>query len=365
MKTRRAKLAASLAAVGVVIGGAAFVTAQSEPTVEDRLQRLECEVFGENCQPDPTPPPAPECEGTQVDAGANLHNVVGGKSGTFCLEAGTYNLGATPLQLGPNVTIVGTTGTRSSEGAIDAPTKIIGTAPLAVIEAGASNTFRWLDISGSSPGSACQPDCGRGIKSGPDMLVEYSRIHNNSNNGIGGGVASTVTVVFSELDNNGHPDFQGTYGGIKQAASKAPSTLIVSDSYVHDNIGQGIWGDRCQDRMVAERNLVTDNSRTGIYWETNMAPSLCPNTTSRSALIADNEAIGNGSDTWDAGIKIRNSPNADVGFNSTRGNTSHGIRLITNSTKGSMEGNFVHDNTSPDGIEGCSISGVKCSNNDS
>lgn len=196
------------------------------------------------------------------------------------------------------------------------------------------------------------------------MLVEYSRVHHNSNNGIGGGIASTVTVRFSELDNNGHDDFKGTYGGVKQAASAAGSVLVVRDSYVHNNIGQGIWGDRCQDRMIAERNLVTKNSRTGIYWETNMAPADCPNTETRSALIQHNVSTGNGSDVADAGIKVRNSPNADIGFNTTGGNNTRGIRFITNDTKGSMKNNLAHDNpVVPDGVEGCQYESVTCTNN--
>ena len=323
--------------------------------------------------PTPTPTPSPEptptnpaCSGTKVAASENLHAVVDGKSNTtFCLASGTFDLGSTPLSPGTNVTIQGATGTRSSVGAINAPTKIVGTASLAIIEAGADNTFRWLDVSGSKPGSACQPDCGRGVRSAANMLVEYSRVHDNSNNGIGGGVASTVTVRSSELDHNGIDAFKGTYGGVKQAASKTGGVLIVTDSYVHDNIGLGIWGDRCQDRMVAERNLVTDNSRDGIRWETDMAPGDCTNTTTRSAVIQRNTARGNGTDpsTGDAGIKVRNSPNADVGFNTTGGNEERGILVRYNEVAGANSDNFIHDNVSPEGIDGCSLSGVTCSKN--
>lgn len=338
---------------------------RSELSIEERLARLECHLFGENCpEPTPTPEPIPEaepCVGTQVPAGANLHVVIGGNSGTFCLEAGAYDLGSTPLKPGSGATLIGNEGSIGPKGEVDAPTKIVGAASVAVIEAGANNTFRWLDISGSNPGQACQPDCGRGIKSGANMLVEYSRVHHNSNNGIGGGIASTVEVRFTELDHNGTDEFKRTYGGIKQAGSNISSNLIVTDSYVHDNTGQGIWGDRCQDRMVAERNLVVDNSRTGIYWETNMDPVGCPNTTTRSALIQHNVSRGNGSDPSDADIKVRNSPNADIGFNSTEGNVT-GIRFTTNG-KGSMVGNVAHDNDVSDGIAGCDLAEVTCERN--
>lgn len=306
------------------------------------------------------------CTGTVVPAGANLHPIIDGASNrTFCLEAGTFDVGVSPLKPGNGVTIQGVEGTRSDQGAVTAPTKIVGAATSAIIEARNGDTFRWLDVSGSRPDSACQPDCGRGIKSGPNMLVEYSRIHDNSNNGIGGGVASTVTVRFSELDHNGTDGFKGTYGGIKAAASAVGGVLIVTDSYAHDNIGMGIWGDRCQDRMVAQRNLVVANSRDGIKWETNMSPSGCPNSLTRSALIESNTVTGNGTDPslGDAGIKIRNSPNAEVRFNTSGRNDEEGVLIRYNGTAGSIQGTRINDNVSPDGIEGCGFTGVTCLRN--
>lgn len=310
--------------------------------------------------------PVKNCIGTIVPAGANLHKIIdGARDKTFCLKAGSYNTGNAPLTPGDNVTITGADGTRSKKGAIDAPTRVFGSAGEAIIKAGSNNTFRWLDISGSKPGSACQPDCGRGVKSGANMLVEFSRIHGNSNNGIGGGVSSTVMVRFTELDDNGTQEFKGTYGGIKQAASSTGGSLIVRDSYVHNNIGNGIWGDRCQDRLIAQRNRVTGNSRDGIKWETDMAPGACPNTTSRSALIQYNIARRNGTDPGggDAGIKIRNSPNAEISHNTTGTNEELGIRVLYDEEAGSIAGNIIRNNLVPDGIEGCGYAGVTCSKN--
>lgn len=333
------------------------------------------EILGASDGLTPAPAPAPnpvappqleECKGTLVPAGMNLHAVIDGASNkTFCLEPGSYNVGGTPLAPRKNVTIQGATGTRSDKGNINAPTRIAGTATSAIIKAGANNTFRWLDLSGSNPGAECQPDCGRGIRSGANMLVEYTRIHDNSNNGIGGGVASTVTVRYSELDHNGIDEFKGTYGGVKQAATKVGGMLVVTDSYVHHNIGNGIWGDRCQDRMIVEGNLVTDNSRDGIKWETDMARDACPNTWTRAAIINGNTVLGNGIDSsrGDAGIKIRNSPNAVVSFNTTGANEEFGIRVLYNGIAGAILGNIIRDNLAPDDIEGCDFDGVTCLRN--
>ena len=315
--------------------------------------------------PDPTQPRAAACDGTDVPAGADLHAIIDGASTqTFCLAKGTYDVGDTPLSPGRSVVIWGSGGSRSDFGAIDAPSRIVGSARVAIIEAGDDNTFRWLDVAGSNPGSACQADCGRGIRSGANTLVEYSRIHHNSNNGLGGGVPSNVTVRFSELDHNGMKDFKGTYGGVKHGATDNGGVLTVTDSYVHDNIGVGIWGDRCQQRMVAARNLIVRNSRDGIRWETDMPPDGCSNTESRSAVIHQNVVRSSGTDpteSGDAGIKIRNSPHADVAFNVTRGNEESGILVVYNGVTGANIGNRIHNNSSSDGIAGCAY--ARCSSN--
>jgi len=322
--------------------------------------------------PTPTPTPSPEptptnpaCSGTKVAASENLHAVVDGKSNTtFCLASGTFDLGSTPLSPGTNVTIQGATGTRSSVGAINAPTKIVGTAAEAIIAAGANNTLRWLDVSGSNPGSACQPNCGRGIRTGASMTVEYVRAHHNSNNGIGGGSPTRLTIRFSEFDHNGTADFKGTYGGVKAAATSNGGEMYIFDSYAHDNVGIGFWGDRCQQVMVVEDSLATDNSRDGIKWETNMSAGGCSNTDTRWARIQYNTALRNGDGTnADGNIKIRNSPNADVSFNVTGSGSNWGVKLIDTGVHGAFFNNQVHQNVTPDGIDHCSVTGVTCSKN--
>jgi hypothetical protein len=331
-----------------------------------------------NTVPDRDAPPRPDqrssssaaalkCDGHRVARGADLHALIAEASNeTFCLAAGTYDVGSAPLAPGGNVVIWGATGRRSRDGVISAPTKIVGSGPVAIITAGENNTFRWLDISGSSGGPTCQPDCGRGIRANAGTIVIFTRIHHNSNTGIGGGVPARVTVRFSELDHNGTDAFEGTYGGVKHAATENGGILEVTDSFVHDNIGVGLWGDRCLMRMVIKRNLVVGNSRDGIRWETDMPPADCPNTTTRSAVIHLNEVHGNGTDpteSGDAGIKIRNSPNADVAYNRTSLNAEQGIRVIHDDRTGSTVGNTIRNNIAPDGIDGCSLAIISCSGN--
>jgi hypothetical protein len=307
------------------------------------------------------------CNGKRVAPDANLHRVIDGESGkTFCLSRGTYRIGKSPLTPGRNVVIWGSKGTRSSRGAINAPTKIVGSARTAIVKAGENNTFRWLDVSGSRPGGSCQPDCGRGIRSNAGTIVAFSRLHHNSNNGIGSGIPAKVTVRFSELDHNGRDTFKGTYGGLKQAATTNGGVLEVTHSYVHDNTGVGLWVDRCQLRMVVKHNRVVRNSRDGIRWETSMRPGECPNTRTRSAVIHNNRAKRNGTDPTepgDAGIEIRNSPNADVAYNVTKRNEERGIRVVHDSESGSIIGNRIRKNRSFDGIYGCNFNSVTCSGN--
>ena len=178
------------------------------------------------------------------------------------------------------------------------------------------------------------------------------------------GSPTALTIRFSEFDHNGTAEFKGTYGGVKAAATSNGGEMYIFDSYAHDNVGIGFWGDRCQEVMVVKDSLATDNSRDGIKWETNMSAGGCSNTDTRWARIQHNTALRNGDGTnADGNIKIRNSPNADVSFNVTGSGSNWGVKLIDTGVHGAFFNNQVHQNVTPDGIDHCSVTGVTCSKN--
>jgi hypothetical protein len=373
----RVRILASIAAIGliltapVIVGGSSAVT-QTDASIEERLARLECEVFGENCpQPTPTPtptetePPVAECIGQDVAAGANLHNVVDGKSGTFCLAPGTYNVGSVPLHPGVGAVLQGVTGTIDPGAAVkvDAPTKIEGTAQAAIIEAADSVILRWLDITGSRPGDACIPACGRGVSPADNVTIEYTRIHHNSNQAVGG-AGPGLQVRFSQFDHNGSADGANgcCSGGIKSVYGFA-----ITDSFVHDNIGNGIWCDReCTGDFVAGRNLVAQNERNGIAYEVSGGPAKI------FANFLERNNLEQASDK--GGLKITASKNVEVFGNTLKANFGHSIRVggdpRLNKPAGDgrgyvLENIYLHDNyLAGHAITGCDLSGVVCERND-
>jgi len=311
----RAKIAATFAALAMVVGGSVVVTqtdepeAQSEATVVDRLTRLECEVFGE-CPP----PPVAECEGVRVEPTQNLAQVAASNppGTTFCLDAGSYRTAEVVLQDGDS--LVGE----------DVDQTFIEGSGRHVINASDTSavTISDLDVSGATGDSTCRPKCGRGVWPGTDTLIERVHSHHNANLGIGGGEQGLV-VRDVELSHNGSQDFLGCCaGGIKSGNS-----FTITGSFVHDNTGNGIWCDHKCPRFVATDNISSDNTRNGIRFEHGAALSDA-DVAASSALIEGNTVQRNNTsrNTPGAGIEINSASNAEVLRNILGGTiAAHGI----------------------------------------
>lgn len=222
------------------------------------------------------PAPPPECVGIPVAAGANLHTVISTTNpDTYCLAAGTYDLGGTSLEFASGTIINGAQVTVGPNGEIDAPTKIVTTSGGGVIQATGTNmsiTLRNLDISGS-PKIVGQPTSGRGINGNGqrlvNCLVEYCRIHDNGANGIGA-VREGLRVSHCEIDHNGSGS-GGTDGGIKTV-----DYAHVSDSYFHHNSTFGMWWDCDVPGGIIEDCKVTFSELTGIYVEISSGEASSP-----------------------------------------------------------------------------------------
>jgi hypothetical protein len=185
------------------------------------------------------------------------------------------------------------------------------------------------------------------------LRVEFSRIHHNQNEGIGSGNFATV-VFASELDNNGSSLAQGCCAsGIKGADG-----FKVTNSYVHDNIGNGIWCDiDCETpdgfshSFIVTDNYVLNNQRNGVRFEHGNGATDAEAADS-SALITRNVVVESNTscNRPGGGIEVNSSSNADVTFNELGGtNTSdcapdggHGI--IVRGSRHPLENNDVTDN---------------------
>jgi hypothetical protein len=295
------------------------------------------------------------CVGTSVSSTDNLAvKIANAPAGTtFCIHAGTYSLGTGALAPKDKDKLIGDPVIRAATGSISAATKIVGTGP-AIVDVGLSIgvVIKNLDISGARGTYACRPLCGRGISHGVSLTVSYSRIHGNALSGIGG-IDTGSVVDHTELDHNG----SATFLGCCSAGVKGTTDYTVQNSYVHDNIGNGIWQDGCGSNFKVTNSTVTTSSLSGVRFEHNQSCSGSATITGNT-IKNNNLSNSNGS----GGVAINSAPGATVSFNVFGGNKVAGVSA--GGTRGALTGTSIHDNTmNGDLLKGCFQPGVSCLNN--
>ena len=330
--------------------------------------------------PSPSPSPAPGCNGIQVAAGADLRAVMDAVTtpATFCLAAGTYELGANSLHFDGGDVIVGQPVTFGPTGEVIAPTKIHGTATTGVIQALTGQntlTLDGLDIC-CSPSLTGDNTTGRGINGNAGKLVNAtvlnSRIHGNGSEGIGG-VGQGLIVDHSEIDHNGSGN-----GGI-DAGIKTVHYAEIRNSYIHDNDPQGMWWDCDAPGGIVENSTVEANARAGVEVEISSGDANSrrplPPWGSYGFTIRNNYVEGNNTSNTApyAGIYVTSSMNVNVDGNTVINNTGQNIRVQNDSragqghngcSSGFFSANDVAQNNQygPLDITDCTLAGVTCSN---
>ncbi len=303
--------------------------------------------------PDPQPTPDPEppkdggsCKGKFVNSVTDLMAVNGASNTTFCIAAGTYEIGNKTLTPGANVSLIGAPVTMRPDGygsnfAVDAPTKIHGTAS-AIIDLfdKYTITIKNLDLSGAS-GSCSDTKLGTIVTNGVDMKISYSRLHHGFNQAIGHSAGGTFDHV--EIDHNGSACLGGrNTGGIKTGSSKG---YTITNSYVHDNIGPGIWCDAHCDNFNVRGNVSARNSGQGVRFEHGAHVPAC---SSCEAVITNNVLMDNGNcscdlDRTNAGVGINSAENAQIAFNTFGGNFNNNGVYIQNG-RHPVANIAIHDN---------------------
>jgi Right handed beta helix region len=300
------------------------------------------------------------CLGTDVEPGDPLVDLVDDvHNETFCLHAGIYDVGGRTLELSDGVALIGEPVVISVAGVIDAPTKIVGHSPEGVIDMGRSTdvSLMNLDVSGAT-GRRSDEDprskhYGRGIQGGERLTVRYVVSHDNAATGISGFGGGTV-LDHVELYGNGSASYLGCCsGGVKSA-----DDYTITNSFVHDNLGVGIWQDVDGTDFVVTHDVVVANSRSGIRYEHNQrAPG--------SAYIVDNEVAHNNSERRKAdagGVIVNSAPNAYVASNHVHGNFGAGIAV--RGARGPTTGaRIVGNDLASNVLEGCELRRVACRRN--
>jgi parallel beta-helix repeat protein len=301
--------------------------------------------------PTPTPtastPAAPSgpCEGVAVPAGANLQSVVDAApdGAALCLAAGTYTT-SSPIR--PK------SGQRFIGAGRDATFVTTDSAP-AVFDAKGVSGVVWqnLDISGATGSESCKPSCGRGISGGANSVIDNVRIHDNANAGIGG-TDGSVAISNSELDHNGSDAFVGCCA----AGIKSANGYTITNSFIHDNLGVGVWCDVGCEGIPFQvlGNTITNNLMGGVRFEISSGPSIV-----RGNTVQNNNLAGQGGH---GGIEINSSQNATVEGNTLGGNNGAGIIANGNRSPGLQNVVIANNSLSGDEVNGCG-GGVTCTSN--
>jgi len=211
-----------------------------------------------------------------------------------------------------------------------------------------------LDVSGFAQGIWCW----KGTQ------VIGGRYHDNTRNGIGCGLeGGGVLIDGVEVDHNGsQADLGSGASGLKFAQGNG---IVVRDSYIHDNLGNGVWCDvQCGDYTVID-NRIIHNYRKGVHYEKSGESDFNGISFVGSAYIARNVVQGNG---WEeaglanAGIMAVSSKNILIEDNVLGDNNSVGIRVHQDDRlSGDKHGWFVSnvvilDNRmNGDEIDGCNL----------
>jgi parallel beta-helix repeat protein len=258
------------------------------------------------------------CRGVHVPAGANLQVAINHarKGAKLCLGRGTY-FTRSGVTLRSKQKLVGVTRSRT----------VIKSSGASVIDA--RNTtgvkIKRLSVTGAKGGRRCAPGCGRGISPGRKTKIVRVRVHHNQVLGIGGSRGGLV-IKKSEVDHNGHPDLYGCCTG----AIKTGTAYTIKDTFVHDNVGVGIWCDvGCKGgKWRVLNNVSVRNTLGGIRYETAGAQG---SALIRGNAVRRNNRLGSGGH---GGIEINSSRNAVVEKNRVRRNTGPGIIIGGNRRPG-------------------------------
>ena len=312
------------------------------------------------------------CKGRVLNSAKELRAINGASNRTFCIASssskptGAFEIGKRVLRPGNNLTLIGVRVRKRPDGyghryAIKAPSKIHGTGP-AIIDLGGKHTItiRNLDLSGAR-GSCSSKHDGTVVTRGVNLKISNSRVHHGFAQAIGhssGGIFRHL-----EIDHNGAECLGSrTSGGIKTGSSRG---YTISHSYVHNNVGPGIWCDASCDNFRVLRNVSVHNSGQGIRYEHGLHAGLCD---SCEAIIRYNLVKKNGLKSFDldranAGIGVSSSANVVIAFNRLgRNYNRNGIYLQDG--RHPLQNIRIHDNVlGGDKIKSCSKVGVRCSTN--
>lgn len=183
-----------------------------------------------------------------------------------------------------------------------------------------------------------------GVVAKSEWIVTSNRIHHNGRYGMTGS-GSNLLVEGNEIACNALELGSTSESGATKFVHT--SGLVLSENFVHDNLGNGLWADINNLDPLISGNRLVDNALAGIFIEI-----------SCGGLIRDNEVIGNGFGTrrpqgmHNSGIFVSTSPGVEITQNLVIDNAkgigglhwAHGNREAVDRCTPELRDLKVHDN---------------------
>ncbi len=293
---------------------------------------------------------------------------------TYCLDAATFPV-TVPIATEIGDRVIGSGRDRTFIDGSDLPDTAEG-----IFLTNTDTHFANFDIFGAPTPAAgsgvyCngKANCGKAFAlRGTSFTVRSIDCHDNGGNCIGGGGNANVTVDDLNCWNNGDAysmssSFRYAACIKRVAAERNPNNTTVTNSYIHDNDGAGIWCDYCKRGLFdIENNTIVDNGSDGIQWEMSGGWS-----STDQAVIKNNVLKRNNSlelDSWRGGIGISSSNDINVRHNTFGSNVFAGVNIIYVASRHPPQpdsrGVVVRNNRmNGDIVDGCDLTGVTCSGN--
>ena len=304
-----------------------------------------------------------------------------GPGTTYCLAAGKYKVRSTiTTEDGDKLIGAGRDATFINGRRIPATNGRIFIAQ-------GHTTLANLDISGartpsdpsatcvSQNGSIAATSCGKAFVNNAALLTLRSiDCHDNGGNCVSG--AGSLIADDLECWRNGsaysRAEGRAYAACVKMAAaySQGSGNFTLTNSYIHDQPGNGIWCDHCNyGSWVIEGNRFVHNGNHAIQWE--MSGGWTAND---QALVRNNVFRDNGwqtGRTGPGGIIVSTANDIvieDNTFGAQAANGAYAVYILFGASRNPPQpdsrGVVVRNNAlNGDPVEGCGLTGVTCTNN--
>jgi hypothetical protein len=173
-------------------------------------------------------------------------------------------------------------------------------------------TIRYLEIRNFGTGASNNDEGTVNSSAGENWTIEYNYIHDNDGAGVMIGSGNTVrynclkdngqygfnayhklgvrNVVFdhNEVTGNNQDDWEsrregcGCTGGGKFWDTRG---AVVTNNWVHDNLGTGLWADYNNSEFLFEGNYIENNDGVGLFYEISYNFMIRNNTFKRNAIV--------------------------------------------------------------------------------